>query len=120
MTMDEKVLANKRTIELLNTLPNNEQVTPGNVQINEIKNKYPTHLQYICGKGLLAALIFVDKDGNALSGLCDKVSEKAFQKGLLVVHTGRESIKLAPPLSINEEALIEGIEVLEECIRESI
>jgi len=38
----------------------------------------------------------------------------------LVVHTGRESIKLAPPLSINEEALIEGIGVLEECIRESI
>ena len=89
-------------------------------RLNEIKNKYPTHLQYICGKGLLAALIFVDKDGNALSELCDQVAERAFQKGLLVVHTGRESIKLAPPLSINEEALIEGIEVLEECIRELI
>ena len=39
-----------------------------------------------------------------------------FQRGLLVVHTGRESIKLAPPLSINKEALIEGVNVLESCI----
>ena len=42
------------------------------------------------------------------------------QKGLLVVHTGRESIKLAPPLCINKEALLEGLNVLEESIKESI
>ena len=89
-------------------------------KLKEIKNRYPDHLQYVFGKGLLAALIFMDKEGNKLTQLCDKVAEKAFQKGLLVVHTGRESIKLAPPLSINEEALIDGIEVLEESIRESI
>jgi type IV pilus assembly protein PilQ len=64
------------------------------------------------GRGLVAALIFIDNEGNHLIDLCDKVAEKAFQNGLLVVHTGRESIKLAPPLSINEEALIEdGTEV---------
>jgi 4-aminobutyrate aminotransferase/(S)-3-amino-2-methylpropionate transaminase len=89
-------------------------------KLGEIKDKYPNHIKYIFGKGLLAALIFIDNEGNPLVKLCDVVSEKAFQKGLLVVHTGRESIKLAPPLSINKEALIEGIDVLEECIRESI
>jgi 4-aminobutyrate aminotransferase-like enzyme len=55
-----------------------------------------------------------------LNDLCDKISEKAFQKGLLVVHTGRESIKLAPPLSITKEAMLEGVEVIEQCIKESI
>jgi 4-aminobutyrate aminotransferase/(S)-3-amino-2-methylpropionate transaminase len=89
-------------------------------RLHEIKSKYPKHLKYIFGKGLLAALIFVDENGNALSDLCDKISEKAFQKGLLVVHTGRESIKLSPPLSITKEALLEGIDVLEQCIKESI
>lgn len=89
-------------------------------RLNEIKSKYPKHLKYIFGKGLLAALIFVDENGNSLSDLCDKISEKAFQKGLLVVHTGRESIKLSPPLSITKEALLEGIDVLEQCIKESI
>lgn len=42
------------------------------------------------------------------------------QRGLLLVHTGRESIKLAPPLSITEDALLEGVEVLSECIADSI
>ena len=52
--------------------------------------------------------------------LCDIISEKCFKKGLLVVHTGRESIKLAPPLVINEEAMYEGLEVFREAIEESI
>lgn len=89
-------------------------------RLNEIKNKYPKYLKHVFGKGLLAALIFKDENGNPLSDLCDKISEKSFQKGLLVVHTGRESIKLAPPLSITEEAMLEGIEVIEQCIKESI
>ncbi|MDB2665432.1 aspartate aminotransferase family protein [Gammaproteobacteria bacterium] len=90
------------------------------LRLNDIKSKYPKHLKYVYGKGLLAALIFIDENNNPLSSLCDIISEKAFQKGLLVVHTGRESIKLAPPLSITKEALLEGLEVIEECIKESI
>jgi 4-aminobutyrate aminotransferase/(S)-3-amino-2-methylpropionate transaminase len=89
-------------------------------RLNEIKNRYPNYLKYIFGKGLVAALIFMDENGKPLSSLCDKISEKAFQKGLLVVHTGRESIKLAPPLSITEEAMLEGVKVIEQCIKESI
>jgi 4-aminobutyrate aminotransferase-like enzyme len=89
-------------------------------KLNEIKDKYPSHLKYIFGRGLLTALIFMDENSKPLSKLCDKISEKAFQKGLLVVHTGRESIKLAPPLSITEDAMLEGLEVIEQCIKESI
>ena len=89
-------------------------------ELHNLQKKYHNQLKYIQGKGLLAALIFMNNENEPLSSLCDKISEKAFQKGLLVVHTGRESIKLAPPLSISEEALIEGIRVLDECIEESI
>ena len=42
------------------------------------------------------------------------------QKGLLVVHTGRESIKLGPPLTITNDALIEGINVLSDVILDNI
>ena len=89
-------------------------------KLNEIKDRYPEYIKYVFGEGLIAGLVFIDKNGNLLKDLCDAIAEKAFQRGLLVVHTGRESIKLAPPLSITDEALYEGIEVLEECIRESI
>ncbi len=88
--------------------------------LNDIKNKYPEHIKYVFGKGLLAALVFIDTKGNPLNLLCDNISEKAMQRGLLVVHTGRESIKLGPPLSITKDALLEGINVLDECIRDSL
>ena len=42
------------------------------------------------------------------------------RKGVLLVHTGRESIKIGPPLTIPEDALIEGLDVLAEALQECI
>ena len=89
-------------------------------KLNSIKDRFPEHLAYIQGRGLLAALIFISPNGKPLSSLCDKVSELCLQRGLLVVHTGRESIKLAPPLMIHKEALLEGLAVLESAIEDVI
>ena len=36
--------------------------------------------------------------------------------GLLVVFTGRESIKIGPPLTINKKALIKGLKILDYAI----
>ena len=88
--------------------------------LDKIKYKFNEYLYWVEGKGLLAALIFKDKNGNTLPSLCDSIAELCMQRGLLVVHTGRESIKLAPPLTITEEAMLEGLSVLEECIADSI
>ena len=88
--------------------------------LNYLKKKYPDVLKDVFGKGLLAGLIFRDGDSQPLVELCNVICEKAMQKGLLVVHTGREAIKLAPPLTINEEALVEGTEVLDLCINEAL
>ena len=88
--------------------------------LNEIKSTYSKYISYVQGKGLLAAVLFNDSDGKSLSELCDLISEKCLQTGLLVVHTGRESIKLAPPLIINEEALKEGVETFSKAVAESI
>ena len=84
--------------------------------LKAIQAKYPEYIRYIFGKGLVAALLFYDVHGNPLSVLCSAIAEVAMQKGLLVVCTGRESIKLAPPLTINKEALLEGINTLDEAI----
>jgi 4-aminobutyrate aminotransferase-like enzyme len=89
-------------------------------ELNKLKNTFPDYLSLVQGKGLLAALIFRSRDGTPLSSLCDKITELCLERGLLVVHTGRESIKLAPPLVITEDALLEGLKVLEESIRDSI
>ncbi len=89
-------------------------------KLNAIRDSFPDIINYVLGNGLLAALHFNDRKGNPLSDLATRVSEKAMKKGLLVVHTGRETIKLAPPLTITEEALLEGIDVLTEGITECL
>jgi len=85
-----------------------------------LKNKYPNYISSVQGVGLLAAVIFTNTNKSPLSELCDLISEKCLQTGLLVVHTGRESIKLAPPLVINEEQLLEGIDTFSIAVEESI
>ena len=86
------------------------------VRLNEIKSEFPDHIRYVLGRGLLAALHFVDRDGNALVEVANTVCQEAMRRGLLVVHTGRETIKLAPPLCISEDAMIEGLVVLRDSI----
>lgn len=88
-------------------------------RLEQIKDKFPDRIAYVFGKGLLAALIIKNPITNSPDSLfASKVCERAMQKGLLLVHTGRESIKIGPPLVIKDEALIEGLGVLEESIKE--
>lgn len=90
------------------------------VRLDTIKNRFPEQIRCVLGKGLVAGVHFVDPDGRALIDLCNRICQEAMRSGLLVVHTGRESIKLAPPLCINEEALTEGLDVFEQAIDECI
>jgi len=89
-------------------------------ELEKIRCRFSEHLNWVEGRGLLAALIFKDVNGKPLASLCDAIAELCMQSGLLVVHTGRESIKLAPPLSISKEAMLEGLSVLEQSIAASI
>ena len=82
--------------------------------LNSIKNKHLNIIESIEGKGLIAAIIF-KKNKNYLN-LIGQVVEKCFEKGLLLVFTGRESIKIGPPLTISISAMKEGLEVLDEVI----
>ena len=89
-------------------------------ELNLMQLQFPNHIKYIFGKGLLAGVVFQNNKGEPLASLCDSIAEMAFQRGLLIVHTGRESIKIGPPLSITEEALMEGLNVFQNCIADSI
>lgn len=68
----------------------------------------------IYGRGMMWALYTGDAE------LTQKIIEKCAEKGLLLVSTHGPAIKIGPPLTILDEALIEGIEVLEESFKEVI
>jgi 4-aminobutyrate aminotransferase-like enzyme len=88
-------------------------------RLGSLRERFPERISHVLGKGLVAAVLSIDpatRNPDAL--FSSRVAERAMQKGLLVVHTGRESIKLGPPLTIPDEALLEGLDVLEESIEE--
>lgn len=90
-------------------------------RLNEIKSNFPKEISGIYGEGLIASIVFhTTEDKTKTYQIVSMIAEKCMQKGLLVVHTGRESIKIGPPLTIPDDVLIEGLEVMKEVIQETL
>ena len=86
--------------------------------LNKIKEEFPKNISWVLGKGLIAAILFKKAGSNDPDIISpSKICELAMQQGLLLVHTGRESIKIGPPLTISDDALIEGLDVLHNSIK---
>lgn len=87
--------------------------------LQAIQKQYRDRISWVFGEGLIAAVLFKDPiNANTDSLFASRVAERCMQKGLLVVHTGRESIKLGPPLTIPDEALQEALAVFSDAISE--
>ena len=80
--------------------------------LEKIMKMRSSSIKYVMGKGMIYALIFDQKIPNIASKL-KQVCIGAMKNGLLVVYTGRESIKIGPPLTITKQAIKEGLDVLE-------
>jgi 4-aminobutyrate aminotransferase-like enzyme len=90
-------------------------------ELEKLRQRFPDRIKRVIGKGMVAAVIVVDsKTGAPDADLGNHACEIAMRKGLILVHTGRESIKMGPPLTIADEAIVEGVEVLGEAIAEAI
>ena len=97
----------------------------GEILIPELKricNQYPKNLVVVHGKGLVAGIRVADPQTGKPDGKTAlKINTVCYQKGLLMfAPVGRkgECVKIAPPLTITEEALREGIAVFEEALGE--
>ena len=83
------------------------------------KEKYPKRIGRILGKGMLFGILITKENSDELdSDLTNYICERAMEKGVFSICTGRGSLKLGPPLSIPDDALIEGLNVYEECFKE--
>jgi 4-aminobutyrate aminotransferase/(S)-3-amino-2-methylpropionate transaminase len=63
-------------------------------------------------KGMVSAIIFDSEE------IATDVVRKCIMNGVLPVYTYKNSIKLGPPLTIQEDAIIEALEVIKAAIRE--
>ncbi|MBI2889489.1 MAG: aspartate aminotransferase family protein [Nitrospirae bacterium] len=83
------------------------------------KERFPKRIGRFMGKGMLWAVYFTQKSGKELDvPFVDRVVERALEKGVFSIRTGRGTLKLGPPLNMPDDALLEGLQVYEEAISE--
>jgi 4-aminobutyrate aminotransferase len=70
------------------------------------------------GRGLMIAVeIVADQKSKEPSGeLRDRIVELAFERGILFLGAGPNSLRICPPLIVNKEQIDAALDVLEECI----
>jgi 4-aminobutyrate aminotransferase / (S)-3-amino-2-methylpropionate transaminase / 5-aminovalerate transaminase len=90
-------------------------------ELKKIQSEFSDIIGVVHGKGLVAALQMV-KPGTEEPDpdIAFNIVEAAYERGVLMfapVGTGGASVKIAPPLTINKEALLESISVLRESIQ---
>ena len=72
------------------------------------------------GKGLMVGVEFV-KDRETKTPATDwrpRIIRKAFEKGLLILGCGENSIRFCPALTLSAEEIDTGLTIFEEAIRE--
>ncbi len=92
-------------------------------RLHQMKEKYP-QIGFVDGKGLVAGVACVRPGTKEPDGdLAWRIVEKSIEKGVLMfspVGIGGGTVKICPPLVINEPALQESLDAFEEATREAI
>ena len=90
--------------------------------IHELRERLPGRIGHANGKGLVWAFFILDpQTGDLDADLATRTITRCMEKGLLMLGTGhRGTLKIAPPLCISKEALLEGIGVIEEALTECL
>jgi 4-aminobutyrate aminotransferase / (S)-3-amino-2-methylpropionate transaminase / 5-aminovalerate transaminase len=93
-------------------------------RLEALKAKYPEHIGAIRGKGLVAGMICVEPGSSPEKpdgAFAHDVVWRCVERGLLMfapVGYMGSTVKICPPLTITEEALSEGCDVLDEVVAE--
>jgi 4-aminobutyrate aminotransferase len=85
--------------------------------LHEIMVRHPS-IGDVRGLGLMIGVEFVKdrKSKYPNEELRDRVTEMAFERGLILLGCGKSVIRLAPPLSVSKPEIDEGLTILEEAI----
>ena len=86
-------------------------------ELIKLKEKYPYIIQYCFGKGLVSALIMKNYKSLKSKQVADFICKECYNDKVLLMNTGKESIKFGPPLTINKKALKYSIEKIDKAFR---
>ena len=89
-------------------------------EIARWKSRIPARIGSVYGHGCLFGVFLTGRGapGTLDGNFCNRVVERAMQKGVFMINTGRGTIKLGPPLNIPDDALIEALSVIGDALEE--
>ncbi len=80
------------------------------------KSMFP-RVKLTLGKGMIHGVFIYKKNSNELDEYtANIICEKAMEQGVFSICTGRGTLKLGPPVTINPVILKEGLDVYEKCM----
>lgn len=86
-----------------------------------MKALFPDRICAVHGMGMAFAAVVVKPKTRELDvELVDRIIERAYEKGLMSIRTMTGTIKIGPPLTIPDDALEEGMDILIEAMKEII
>jgi 4-aminobutyrate aminotransferase len=114
------IAASLATLDIIEREAMKNAATVGGKMLDRLRPwvaKY-AHVGDVRGRGLMIGVEIVgDKKTKAAAGaLRDKIVELAFERGLLILGCGETSIRLCPPLVLNQDEADIALDILEECV----
>jgi 4-aminobutyrate aminotransferase len=87
--------------------------------LSDMQARHPV-IGDIRGRGLMIGVEFVKDRATRepYPELIDRVTDRAFRKGLLLLGCGKSTFRLAPPLILNEYDVDTGLSILDDCLKE--
>jgi len=85
--------------------------------LEEIKMRHP-HMGEVRGRGLMIGIDFV-KDHETREGytqMRDRIGDLLFEHGLLMMGCGPSTMRFAPPLSVTQDEIDEGLQIFEHVV----
>ncbi len=93
-------------------------------ELRAIQARHPSVVGCVQGRGLVAGMHMVKPGGKEPDAdLAFRIIEKSVQKGLLFfspVGFGGATVKISPPLVITREAILDGVQALQEAVDEAV
>ena len=87
-------------------------------RLSNIQNSLPRLVSEIRGRGLILGVQLNSVGMNTSSDMANMIVGRAREKGLLVITAGEGTLRLVPPLNIPEEAVSQGLDILEQVMQE--
>jgi 4-aminobutyrate aminotransferase len=89
-------------------------------RLTGLKERYAV-IGDVRGLGLMIGVDFENKDGSGKPDgkLRDRVMQKCFEKGLLLLSCGQSTLRFCPPLIVTDEEVKTAVEIFAEAIGEA-